>query len=139
MEVIESTGEVTKFGYSDGVVQADLRVTETGRGRLGQEIVAVDRGGDPNPSGGIVLHANNPSLARDLDGCSSRELRRQGHRELNFRIFPDLTIDVEEHATRAYVAGFGMNGSIGPGKPQPNGHFQRESGEYALFIHGQVS
>lgn len=98
----------------------------------------MDRRSNPDFSRlGIVLDPHDLAFARNLNGSSTSQLGRQSHSELDFRVFLDFAIDVEEDAARAHVACFCVHRSVRTGKPQPNRHFQRKSGEYALLFQGQ--
>lgn len=83
------------------------------------------------------MNAYNFAFARYLDGGSSGEFRRKCHRELDIRILSNFTIDVEEDAARTHIASLCMHRCVRARKPQPNRHFQRKSGEYALLFQVQ--
>src|SRR5690242_2922081 len=118
--------------------QTTLRITQHGGSGLGEKIVTVNGRRDPNlPSLWIVLDTYYFAFARNLDGCGSGQLGRKRHGELDVGVLLNFTVDVEKHSTRAHIASLCMNRSVGTGKPQPNRHFQRKSGEYALLFQGQ--
>jgi hypothetical protein len=115
-----------------------LCITQGRRSRLSEKVVTVDCRRDTHFSRlWIMLDAYNFALTGNLNCRCSSEFRRKSHREFDIRILLNFAVDVEKHPTRAYIASFCMNCSVRTGKPQPNRHFQRKSGEYALLFQGQ--